>query len=1040
MRVFDLAEETLRQPEPGTELEMTQRMRQLKSAEEELKKAREELASREQDITRKAEELRKFAEETVKRDERLQEREKTADRREDELIRNAHPAAAAALESKNQAIEEREKKLASDARNLKNFAAQLQKRDQEMNIRIKSFNDEAEQELRGKVEALARRDQEAQKRDTDAAARAQEAARREEELEKREKDASAKFQEAARKEDQVRFRENELSRREKDIQKLELDAVRRQEETSEAAAVSAPAGRDDAKLNEQLMSRQHELALWEERLGQQTAELTQRQDEIRNRENSLKAVSEDTNRREEELIRREEALALREQALAAEPARPPADYQVKAGLDELATELEAKREELRVRNKELKLKQEELERGEVVFKETSERLRAHEDRLLQMEQRLKEAAVAPPGLSDEDKLRLDLDLGRRSEELRLKDEELQGAARRAMEQLDERERDLTTREEALMDEAGRLTSMAAGLKARSDELQSREDNIQLSLQGLSDKEQVIKELDEKRRMLEEEKRASEQFSQELRALDAVIQKTFSEQEAADLALRGREEVLDHDEDALDLEKDELLRAKKDHDRGSDMLRVRALELENGAKSLAEREGVLKAEEQRIDQHLEEIRKRKDDVETSEKDLHYKEVHLATLEEEIKDCPYCSAKDGFVSTMRAIAEARALGADTSDAERLFKQARAALDSSSYEGAVQYARKAMILAREAKQKYLVYGVSYILSGAERAVKSAAQLGVDTTEADGFLRSAKESLEKKDYELAESMAKKAERAAILAEDKVRELSDRLERISRKLEEIRSYGVDLSEAESAVQASLLLVKDRKQAEARSRLEGVEETAFLAFRREATRLLDEARELMTVNRVEGVELSDAELFFAKAEERLAEGDYGKCIQCAREAKRLTGEAKAAQPSAPVEGAQPGTARRVRSRPRILAGTVRLPQPGGPVTPPVIVQPSAQSIGGPAGDAMASGPAGPATSGTALDVMPGGSAVQTPVQSPVLSAMQQLGPTRMAAPSETAAPPREYECPNCQNRFIVEETKRPLMTKCPRCLTLMKLN
>jgi DNA-directed RNA polymerase subunit RPC12/RpoP/tetratricopeptide (TPR) repeat protein len=474
-------------------------------------------------------------------------------------------------------------------------------------------------------------------------------------------------------------------------------------------------------------------------------------------------------------------------------------------------------------------------------------------------------------------------------------------------------------------------------------------------------------------------------------------------------------------------------------------------MENGAKSIAERESVLKAEEQRMDQLAEDIRKRKEEIDALDKDMRYKEIHLATLEEEIKDCPYCSAKDGFVTTMRAIAEAKALGADTSDAERLFKQARAALDSSSYEGAVQYARKAMILAREAKQKYLVYGVSYILSGAERAVRTAAQMGVDVSEAEGYLRSARESHDKKDYEAAESLAKRAERVAILAEDKVRELCGKLERTSKKLEEIKSYGVDLSEAEAEVQAAQALMKDRKQAEARARLEGLEEMAFLSFRREATRLLDEARDTIAAGRTDGVDLTDAEMFFAKAEERLAEGDYGKCIQCAREASRLSGEARAASAGAPQEGASAETvSRRARSRPRILAATARSSTSEPASSPMVIITPGAvpspqagpdSSAGNTAAPAMAvaGGPAivTPAVNGVypaqgpdAASPPPGIGVPQMPAGAPlrIIAAQQAGNPTQ-----------REYECPNCQNRFIVEDPRRPLAAKCPRCGAMMRL-
>jgi DNA-directed RNA polymerase subunit RPC12/RpoP len=49
-------------------------------------------------------------------------------------------------------------------------------------------------------------------------------------------------------------------------------------------------------------------------------------------------------------------------------------------------------------------------------------------------------------------------------------------------------------------------------------------------------------------------------------------------------------------------------------------------------------------------------------------------------------------------------------------------------------------------------------------------------------------------------------------------------------------------------------------------------------------------------------------------------------------------------------------------------------------------------------------------------------------------------PLRIIAAQQAGNPTqREYECPNCQNRFIVEDPRRPLAAKCPRCGAMMRL-
>jgi tetratricopeptide (TPR) repeat protein len=371
-------------------------------------------------------------------------------------------------------------------------------------------------------------------------------------------------------------------------------------------------------------------------------------------------------------------------------------------------------------------------------------------------------------------------------------------------------------------------------------------------------------------------------------------------------------------------------------------------------------------------------------------------------------------------MQAIAEARALGADVTDPERLFKQAKIALETSSYDGAVQYNRKAMVLAREAKQKYLVHGVSYILAGAKRTVQSAAQMGLDVSGSDAMLEQAHLALDKKDYDAAEQLARKAERTAILAEDKAKELLERLDRTGKRLEEISAYGVGLEEAQAAVQAARELLKDKKQADARLAMEGVEEMAFLAFRRQATKLLEESRGSIVAGKAAGLDMQDAELFLAKADERLAEGDYGKCIQCSREAVRLASEAKPLTTEG--QAAQEGQAgRRGRQRPRVVAATVRVLSPGSGSQPPVIAP------GGSVGHAPTvmlsqTGPAAAVASGAVTQSMMDRSPRGIPLQIPPGGGV-----------------PKDYQCPTCHGYFTVEDPRRPVLTKCPGCTNLIRL-
>jgi hypothetical protein len=1049
-------------------------------AEEVLSKARDDLAAREHDLREKAGDLKQLADGIMKREDELAAKEKEVERKENELLSHSSSAAAAAIESRTRALDDREKKISSDARNLKAFAEQLMKKEEEYNIRVRGFNEEAEALLRGRVEELARREKDAARKDQDAKVRVQETARREDELARREAEASERLREAlkredaamaagrsdgqltaagaaelesrqkqleglqealGRNEDELRAYAEKLALREKEAARKDQEATARVQETArrevelagrEAEAseklqealkkeeAATAAGRSGAQLSAagaaEFESRQKQLDELREALGRKEEELRSRtahfasheeqlramEDELKRREEEWKAFSqqaaakdrelkaheEEIRKKEQDLSTRASSLKAREEELAAKGAMAIE----KAALDDHKIELDAKGEENRIRGKELKIREDELERRIVDNKEREERLA----RLFSG------AGAAGPSLTEEDRQRILNDLEARDREFQTKQAAARTATVTATEEIEGREKALAEREAHLQLEIGNLKSLASGYLGREAELKSAQESMARSMETLAGKEQLVKELDDRTQVLADRERAVEQFNQELLALDAMLQKKNEEQTATEKLLMDRAEALERDSESLESEKEQLTRDIETQRAETVAMRARAAEIEGAQREFSDKEALLKSEEEKIARLSAEVNKNIEEIQALEKDLKHKEIHLLTLEEEIKDCPYCSAKDGFVTTMQAIAEARALGADVTDAERLFKQANIALETSSYDGAVQYNRKAMVLAREAKQKYLVHGVSYILAGARRAVQSAAKLGVDVTDSEALLESARTSLEKKDYENAEQLARKAERTAILAEDKSRELLDRLDRIGKRLDEISAYGVDLGEAQAAVQAAREFMKEKKQADARLAIEGVEEMSFLAFRRQATKLMEESRESITGNKSSGLDLGDAELFLAKAEERLAEGDYGKCIQCSREAIRLASEAR----PFPAEGqaVQDGAAgRRGRTRPRVVAATVRVLTPGAGSPTPVITPISAAPQLAPASQ---------------MDQAPRG----IPLQIPPGGGM-----------------PKDYQCPTCRGYFTVQDPRRPVLTKCPSCTNMVRL-
>ncbi|MEM4728908.1 MAG: DUF4398 domain-containing protein [Thermoplasmata archaeon] len=889
--------EYLVEEEPRTELDFAQRVRQLREAEESLKRSREELAAKEREIRERSLELQHLAEELVRREDEVAARELA-------LLTAVEQRSAGAVEgladiSGAPGVVAGERRLAEEARRLKEVAAQLRRREEEYAEKVRRFNIEAEAELRRRVNEILRRGR-------GGTGEGGEFLAREEEVRKREASLAAREDELRRKEANLLSREESLGKRESEIKAMEEELRRLKEETSEKAK------------------------------------------ELR--------------RLEEELVQKSGALAEKE-AMAKE-------------LDELRGELERRREEVRAKEKEVKVRFDEAERRYIELKEREERVRGMEEEVV-----------------------------RRDTEVRRREEEVAN-----------KEAEVLRREEAVEKKEAELRDREEGLRAKEEELRVERENLEAMKASMEAQRAAgaAEELEERARLLDERERALEQFNQELRAAEAINQKKEMELEERRRALEEAEAALQEKEKALAMETEalaadreafsqreaEFLRQRAELEKFQEYLRTRALELDGTQKIQDRREESLKEEEGRISALRAELEKKKEELEALEKDLRYHEIHLLTLEEEIADCPYCSTMDGFITTMQLIADAKGLGADVTEAERYHKQARQALESGDFDKAATLNRNAMTLAKEAKQKYLHYGVKYIISGAETAVKSASQMGVDTSECEEMLKSAREALDRGEYESAEELARRAERTAILAEEKLRELVGTLERIETRLKEIQSYGVDLSEVESAVSAAKELMRERKRKEAQERLQGVEEIMLLSFRRHAAKLRDEARDLVMALKAENAEAGDAELFLGKAEEALLEGEYGKCIQCASEALRLANEARSAgapgvvetrtmvpqtQAPAPAPGAVPGL-RRGRVPPRVVAATMRIQ--GGEAGPR---QPSAPAV------AIPRGPASPGT------------------------------------------PPGEYECPGCRSHFSVEDRRRPVLTKCPGCSMLLQL-
>ena len=113
-----------------------------------------------------------------------------------------------------------------------------------------------------------------------------------------------------------------------------------------------------------------------------------------------------------------------------------------------------------------------------------------------------------------------------------------------------------------------------------------------------------------------------------------------------------------------------------------------------------------------------------------------------------------------NTQSSIDSAKSIGTNTTEAEKLLKQANTALNEGKYEDAKNYAKEAKKSAEACAEKF--EDTRLIINDAQSSIDSAKNIGVNITEAEKLLQQAKAELNKGKYEDAENYANQAKTSA--------------------------------------------------------------------------------------------------------------------------------------------------------------------------------------------------------------------------------------------------------------------------------------
>jgi chromosome segregation ATPase len=381
----------------------------------------------------------------------------------------------------------------------------------------------------------------------------------------------------------------------------------------------------------------------------------------------------------------------------------------------------------------------------------------------------------------------------------------EGDLRKKEEELKTREDDIVAKEKRASEDREKVKAQAIVLADVEVKVEAREKVVK-EREGTLAKDEA--DLEQMEASLKEKETSvihgQEQVKVKQGELDSMIdqyanrlaQVKLREDKENALETRTKEAGEKNDRDRTELGQ---MRVKLESDKADITTRSQALyerlqKAEAKAKELDDREKVVK-EQERTSQKWQE-------------DLRHTEIHLMSIQDEIDSCVHCSAKDRFMRVDKAIAEAKAIGADVDIPEDEVKGARALLDQGQYDKAVEKASNAIRLAEQAKKQYYSYGVRYTIKTVEKIISSIKELGVSTDEPEGMLKDAKEALSKEDYERAEDLAKMAERIALYTEEKAEEISAGIRRLDPMMVKAKSDGRDTSTAEGIIAQAKDLAK----------------------------------------------------------------------------------------------------------------------------------------------------------------------------------------------------------------------------------------
>src|SRR2546430_729123 len=239
---------------------------------------------------------------------------------------------------------------------------------------------------------------------------------------------------------------------------------------------------------------------------------------------------------------------------------------------------------------------------------------------------------------------------------------------------------------------------------------------------------------------------------------------------------------------------------------------------------------------------------------------------------------------FSKVQALILSAKNMNRDVAPIEDLLSRARTAMENNDFQSALDFTKEGLDTIREDMNSALTREIRI----AEDLVRTAAELGADTTKparliarAREDLNTAREAIRRGAFQEAIEHAKRADVAVDAILDRYRKVETRLKELHRSFAEVEGFGVQTVRARKLAETARQAYQERNPAEVEKAVQSAFEELRRAERERVLEAIERAEFILTVGEQNGVDLSEPSKLLQEAIVATKADDYRHALNLA---------------------------------------------------------------------------------------------------------------------------------------------------------------